>query len=102
VLTTVGTLLVAAFLTQQVTTGLFQERFDQVEIEATQDLDYIRNAFAGASTTDRTSTETLVRDTMEGMEGSVAQVQRDFVFTPLTEEENLYANPRTSLDNRMR
>lgn len=99
VLTTVGTLLVAAFLTQQVTTGLFQERFDQVEIEATQDLDYIRNAFAGASTTDRTSTETLVRDTMEGMEGSVAQVQRDFVFTPLTEEENLYANPRTSLDN---
>nr|WP_245324633.1 MtrAB system histidine kinase MtrB [Nesterenkonia lacusekhoensis] len=99
VLTTVGTLLVAAFLTQQITTGLFQERFDQVEIEATQDLDYIRNAFAGASTTDRTSTETLVRDTMEGMEGSVAQVQRDFVFTPLTEEENLYANPRTSLDN---
>ena len=99
VLTTVGTLLVAAFLTQQITTGLFQERFDQVEIEATQDLDHIRNAFSGASTTDRTSTETLVRDTMEGMEGSVAQVQRDFVFTPLTEEENLYANPRTSLDN---
>ncbi|GGE64637.1 MtrAB system histidine kinase MtrB [Nesterenkonia cremea] len=98
-LTTVGTLLVAAFLTQQITTGLFQERFDQVEIEATQDLDSIRNAFAGASTTDRTSTETLVRDTMEGMEGSVAQVQRDFVFTPLTDEENLYANPRTSLDN---
>lgn len=99
VLTTVGTLLVAAFLTQQITTGLFQERFDQVEIEATQDLDHIRNTFAGASTTDRTSTEALVRDTMDGMEGSVAQVQRDFVFTPLGEGENLYANPRTSLDN---
>ncbi len=98
VLTLIGTGLVAAFLAQQVTTGLFQEQFSRVEGEATQGLVEIRNTFASAPSGDRTETETLVTNTLDAMQGSESQERREFILVPIDPTENLYASPQHSID----
>ncbi|MDO5492568.1 MAG: MtrAB system histidine kinase MtrB, partial [Nesterenkonia sp.] len=95
-LTMVGTLLVAVFLTHQVTSGLFQERFDQVETEATNGLDDLRNFFANASTADRTQTEELLAGSDAMLEGSGTEARRYYILEPLDESQSVYVSPRSS------
>lgn len=97
-LTMIGTLLVAVFLTHQVTSGLFQERFEQVETEATNGLDDLRNFFANASTADRTQTEELLAGSDAMLEGSGTEARRYYILEPLDESQSVYVSPRSSQD----
>ena len=97
-LTMLGTGLVAAFLAQQVTTGLFQERFDQVEVEASNGMQDVRNQFSSASIADRSEAEALVADTLSEQEGTGSQVRRDIFLLPLDEADSLSVSPRFPAD----
>ncbi|GAA3072145.1 MULTISPECIES: MtrAB system histidine kinase MtrB [Actinomycetes] len=90
-LTMLGTGLVAAFLAQQVTTGLFQERFDQVELEAANGMQRIRNEFSSASTADRSEADRLVESTLSEQEDTGSQVRRYVYLLPLDDESDTRA-----------
>ncbi|MDR5712460.1 MtrAB system histidine kinase MtrB [Nesterenkonia flava] len=89
-LTLLGTGLVAYFLVQQVTSGLFQERFEQVEMEATQELISTRAALTAGQATDSSETSTLVHDTVNSLESQAAQLPRVTTIMPLEEAGSLY------------
>ncbi|MDZ5076255.1 MtrAB system histidine kinase MtrB [Nesterenkonia sp. HG001] len=86
-LTMLGTGLVAAFLAQQVTTGLFQERFDQIELEASNGMQQIRNEFISASTADRSEADGLVADTLTQQEDTGSQIHRYVFLVPLDDTD---------------
>nr|WP_281366412.1 MtrAB system histidine kinase MtrB [Nesterenkonia xinjiangensis] len=86
-LTMLGTGLVAAFLAQQVTTGLFQERFDQIELEASNGMQQIRNEFISASTADRSEADGLVADTLIQQEDTGSQIHRYVFLVPLDDTD---------------
>ena len=94
-LTLVGTGLIAYFLVEQVTTGFYQERFDQVEAEATDELIQAGNGFDAMQPVDRGEVETQVAGVLENLGGSAA-LPRDFVLLPLGEPEDLQVAPRHS------
>ncbi|MGO1549664.1 MAG: MtrAB system histidine kinase MtrB [Nesterenkonia sp.] len=94
-LTLVGTGLIAYFLVEQVTTGFYQERFDQVEAEATDELIQASNGFDAMQPVDRGEVETQVAGVLENLGGSAA-LPRDFVLLPLGEPEDLQVAPRHS------
>src|SRR5699024_6720269 len=54
--TFIGSLFLAFFLTQQITNGLFQSRFKQVQAEANHALQQTRQVFENAATADEDST----------------------------------------------
>ena len=62
--TIIGSLFLAFFLTQQITSGLFQSRFNQVQAEANHALQQTRQVFENAATADEESTTSLVADTL--------------------------------------
>ncbi|KUG59166.1 histidine kinase [Nesterenkonia jeotgali] len=95
-LTMLSTMAVAAFLVQQVTSGLFQERFDQAEQEAAVGLDSIRSSFAALSTTSRSEAQQDVLSILNEVDNSTAQIQREFSLQPLEVGENLYVDGITS------
>ncbi|MGJ9373957.1 MtrAB system histidine kinase MtrB [Nesterenkonia sp. CF4.4] len=95
-LTMISTMAVAAFLVQQVTSGLFQERFDQAELEAADGLDTIRGSFATLSTSSRAEAQQDIQSILDDVQDSTAQIQRDFVLLPLEGGENLYVDPIAS------
>lgn len=95
-LTMLSTMAVAAFLVQQVTSGLFQERFDQAEQEAAVGLDSIRSSFAALSTTSRSEAQQDVLSILNEVDDSTAQIQREFSLQPLEVGENLYVDGITS------
>lgn len=84
VITLVGSGLIAYFLVQQVTTGLYQERMDQVQAEATVELVEARRSFEGIETSEASSVEQEVREIFDNVGGSSA-LRRDIVFMPLEE-----------------
>lgn len=96
VLTMLGTVIVAAFLTQQITTGLFQERFEQVEAEATASMDNVANAIAAAPAANRIEARQAVQDLQVEMQGSGAQVERYFILTPLEDTDDAWIQPLAS------
>ena len=95
-LTALALLGAGAFLSNQIATGLFQERFNQVESESLRGLTQVRAIFDSAATTDRTSTRSLVTSTLKILEGDTALVPRDFVLVPLSGDDNLYVGPTAS------
>ncbi|WP_436836799.1 MtrAB system histidine kinase MtrB [Paeniglutamicibacter sulfureus] len=95
-LSAVAMLGAGAFLSNQIATGLFQERFNQVESESLRGLNQVRAIFDSAATTDRSSTHSLVTSTLKILEGETALVPRDFVLVPLPGADDLYVGPTAS------
>ncbi len=95
-LTAVALMGAGAFLSNQIATGLFQERFNQVESESVRGLGQVKSIFDSAATTDRSSTHTLVTSTLKILEGDTALVPRDFVLVPLPGDDNIYVGPTAS------
>jgi two-component system, OmpR family, sensor histidine kinase MtrB len=95
VITLVGSALIAYFLVQQVTTGLYQERLDQVEAEATAGLAEARRAFGAIETSESATLEERVPEIFEGLGGSSALI-RESLLIPLEEAENLPVMPRST------
>lgn len=88
-LTMISTLAVAAFLVQQVTSGLFQERFDQAEREATAGLEEVRSNISALNTDSRSEAQQDIAAILEDVGESGADIRRDTVLTPLESGENL-------------
>nr|WP_183513059.1 MtrAB system histidine kinase MtrB [Paeniglutamicibacter cryotolerans] len=85
-----------AFLSNQIASGLFAERFRQVESESVRGLSEVKSIFESAATTDRASTHSLVMNTLKIVEGDGASVPRDFVLVPLPGDDNMYVGPTAS------
>ncbi|WP_313813566.1 MtrAB system histidine kinase MtrB [Glutamicibacter sp.] len=94
--TSLALLAAGAFLSNQIASTLFQERFNQIEKESERGLTQARSILESASTTDRASTQALVNSTLATLEGDGATVIRDFVLMPIAGDENLYVGPMAS------
>ncbi|GAA0197023.1 MtrAB system histidine kinase MtrB [Glutamicibacter creatinolyticus] len=89
-------LAAGAFLSNQIASTLFTERFNQVATESERGLSQARSIFESAATTDRVSTQSLVNSTLSTLEGDGASVVRDFVLMPFPGDENIYVAPTAS------
>ncbi|GAA1133327.1 MtrAB system histidine kinase MtrB [Citricoccus alkalitolerans] len=97
VLTLVAAGVLALFLSQQITSGLFQSRFDQVEAESNRGLNQARSIFDNAVTNDSESTDLLVTNTLNQLAGDTgATVVRDMLLVPLEEAQNLFVGSKSS------
>ena len=68
-------------LSNQISSTLFDERVNQISKESERGLSQARSILESASTTDRASTQALVKSTLSALEGDGATVVRDFVLT---------------------
>ncbi|MGO1531927.1 MAG: MtrAB system histidine kinase MtrB [Micrococcaceae bacterium] len=90
-------LILGLFLSHQVSTGLFQSRFAQVQAEANHGLNQARTIFENANTNDQENTSNLVTDTLGSLAGgSGGTMARDFILVPLDEGQNLYVGSISS------
>ena len=97
VLTMVSAAVLALFLTQQITSGLFQSRFDQVEAESNRGLSTARSIFGNSVSSDPDDTVQLVEDTLNSLAGQTgATVGRDLLLIPIEQSQNLYVGTRTT------
>lgn len=94
-LTIFGTATVTFFLMQQVASGLYQERLDQVQAEATAVLVEARSGFEQISPGERPENEAQVEQVLENVGGAGAQLHREQLLVPLSEEDSSI-NPRAS------
>lgn len=96
--TSLALLAAGAFLSNQISSALFSERFNQISKESERGLTQARSILESASTTDRVSTQSLVNSTLATLEGDGATVIRDFVLkpVPVAGDENLYVGPTAS------
>src|SRR5690625_656097 len=94
--TIIGSLFLAFFLTQQITNGLFQSRFNQVQAEANHALQQTRQVFENAATADEDSTTSLVADTLRQLTTDDTAFARDFLLVPLEADDNLYVGSMSS------
>ena len=94
--TIIGSLFLAFFLTQQITNGLFQSRFNQVQAEANHALQQTRQVFENAATADEDSTTSLVADTLRQLTTDETAFARDFLVVPLDEDDDLYVGSMSS------
>lgn len=92
-LTLIGTGLIAYFLVQQVTTGFYQERLDQVEIEATNGLLEARSAFDSMPSVERAQVEGQVTDVLNSL-SEPAALPREILLLPLEEMEDMQVTAR--------
>nr|WP_279536467.1 MtrAB system histidine kinase MtrB [Nesterenkonia salmonea] len=97
IITLVGSALIAYFLVQQVTTGLYQERLEQVEAEATAGLAEARSSFGAIETSEPANLEERVPEIFESLGGSSGLI-RESVLIPLEDAENLPVTPRSTPD----
>src|SRR5690625_5215308 len=88
--TIIGSLFLAFFLTQQITSGLFQSRFNQVQSEANHALQQTRQVFENAATADEETTTSLVADTLRQLTTDDTAFARDFLLVPLDEDDSSY------------
>lgn len=79
-LTALAFAAVGAFLSNQIATGLYEERFEQFRAESSNGLTEVEAIFSSASTTDRESTSQLVRDTLPSLEGGGADAPRRYLL----------------------
>ncbi|MFC7402028.1 MtrAB system histidine kinase MtrB [Citricoccus sp. GCM10030269] len=99
VLTLVAAGVLALFLTQQITSGLFQSRFNQVEAESQRGLNQARSIFENSVTNDPESTTQLVTNTLNQLAGDTgATVVRDMLLVPLEDSQNLYVGAMSNSD----
>ncbi|WP_146339577.1 MtrAB system histidine kinase MtrB [Nesterenkonia sp. NBAIMH1] len=93
--TLLGTGLVASFLISQVTDGFFQERFEQVETEATSGLGYVRSSLDTLPSTETTAVNDYVTSTFSDISGATS-LPRETMLVPLEDAENLAVQPRAT------
>lgn len=79
-LTALAFAAVGAFLSNQIATGLYEERFEQFRAESSNGLTEVEAIFSSASTTDQESTSQLVRDTLPSLEGGGADAPRRYLL----------------------
>src|SRR5690625_4694999 len=94
--TIIGSLFLAFFLTQRITSCLFQPRFNQVQAEANHALQQTRQVFENAATADEESTTSLVADTLRQLTTDDTAFARDFLLLPLEEDDSLYVGSMSS------
>jgi len=94
--TIIGSLFLAFFLTQQITSGLFQSRFNQVQSEANHALQQTRQVFENAATADEETTTSLVADTLRQLTTDDTAFARDFLLVPLDEDDSSYVGSMSS------
>src|SRR5690625_1669204 len=78
--TIIGSLFLAFFLTQQITSGLFQSRFNQVQSEANRALQQTRQVFENAATADEETNTSLVADTLRQLNTTNTSLASDFLL----------------------
>ncbi|WP_291278657.1 MtrAB system histidine kinase MtrB [Galactobacter sp.] len=74
-----------ALLSARIADGLFQERLAQVRSEATTWLRAADSSFRSAATGDRSSTQTLVNDTLRSLRGDDT-IQREYVLRVISRD----------------
>nr|WP_269212009.1 MtrAB system histidine kinase MtrB [Zhihengliuella flava] len=84
------------FLSHQIASGLFDDRFRQVESEAVSGLNYVKATFESLQASDSDQVKTDVMDTLQQAEGDGVNVQRSFVLSPLPGDTDLYVPATTS------
>lgn len=94
--TVLGSLFLTFFLTHQITTGLFQSRFNQVQAEANHALQQTRQVFEYAGTADEESTSSLVADTLRQITTDDTAFARDFLLVPLEDDDSTYVGSMSS------
>nr|WP_033420053.1 MtrAB system histidine kinase MtrB [Nesterenkonia alba] len=93
-LTVLGTGLISYFLVTQVTSGLYQERFDQVEIEATSGLSQGRQELQNIPSGERSEVEAAVREQMQQIAEGGNPQERDELLVPLEDGDNIFITDR--------
>lgn len=93
-LTAVAFAAVGAFLSNQIATGLYEERFEQFRAESSNGLSEVAAIFSSASTTDSESTLRLVQDTLPSLEGGGADAPRRFILAIVPDQTtDIYVAP---------
>lgn len=93
-LTAVAFIAVGAFLSNQIASGLYRERFEQFRAESSNGLSEVESIFENASAIDRNSTARLARTTLPTLEGGGADAPRRFIFTRVPGQEGpVYVAP---------
>ncbi|WP_420873600.1 MtrAB system histidine kinase MtrB [Nesterenkonia massiliensis] len=87
--TVLGTGLITYFLVQQVTTGLYQERLEQVQIEATTALVDARNQYESLSFSEPQSEEAAIA-VLDNVGGPAAQQHRGIILIGLEDTATPY------------
>lgn len=85
-LTAIAFLAVGAFLSNQIASGLYQERFEQFRAESSGALTEFKEIFRSTAAIDRESTDRLVTDTLGVLEADGADARRQFLLTPLPDQ----------------
>ncbi|MHA7153663.1 MtrAB system histidine kinase MtrB [Arthrobacter sp. TMN-50] len=93
-LTALAFAAVGAFLSNQIASGLYEERFEQFKAESSNGLTEVGAIFSSASTTDSDSTVQLVGDTLPSLEGGGADAPRRFILAIVPDQTTeIYVAP---------
>lgn len=76
-------LITGALLSARIADGLFQERLAQVRVEASAWLRSADSSFQAASASDKSTTQSLVNDTLRSLRGE-GNVQREYVLRDIS------------------
>lgn len=98
-LTALAFAAVGAFLSNQIASGLYEERFEQFRAESSNGLTEVGAIFSSASTTDADSTVQLVGDTLPSLEGGGADAPRRFILAIVPDQTTEIYVPPFASDN---
>lgn len=97
-LTSVSFVAVGGFLSNQIASALYDERFDQFSAEARSALTSTKAVFRDSSATDRDTTNRLVLDSVNALVGSRTNAPRQAMLVPITNGEGLFIPVTVSQD----
>ncbi|WP_307083851.1 MtrAB system histidine kinase MtrB [Arthrobacter agilis] len=97
-LTSVSFVAVGGFLSNQIASALYDERFDQFSAEARSALTSTKAVFRDSSATDRDTTSRLVFDSVNALVGSRTNAPRQAMLVPITAGEGLFIPTTVSQD----
>ncbi|MHA7209477.1 MtrAB system histidine kinase MtrB [Arthrobacter sp. MDT1-65] len=89
-LTSVSFVAVGGFLSNQIASALYDERFDQFSAEARSALISTKAVFRDSSATDRDTTSRLVLDSVNAIVGSRTNAPRQAMLVPIAGGEGLF------------
>ncbi|MHA7285150.1 MtrAB system histidine kinase MtrB [Arthrobacter sp. MDT3-44] len=97
-LTSVSFVAVGGFLSNQIASALYDERFDQFSAEATSALTSTKAVFRDSSATDRDTTSRLVLDSVNALVGNETDAPRQSILVPISGGEGLFIPTTVSQD----
>ncbi|MHA7241071.1 MtrAB system histidine kinase MtrB [Arthrobacter sp. TMS1-12-1] len=83
-LTSVSFVAVGGFLSNQIASALYDQRFDQFSAEATEELTRTKAVFRESSATDRDTTSRLVLDSVEALVSLDTDAPRHAILVPIS------------------